>query len=122
MVINKSSNEMKLGLLLKEIFVGLEIVPQYKFLKDRQFKFDFAIPNLKLAFEYEGGIWTKGRHTTGAGYSRDTEKYNLAVFDNWKIFRFTVEDLKIINNKYPYHTLSNTKQFLSNIKNNILLY
>ena len=47
--------------------------------------------------EYEGGVWTKGRHTRGKGYINDTKKYNLAVMNGWKLLRYTVEDTKQVN-------------------------
>lgn len=54
----------------------------------RKWRFDLAYPNLKIAVEVEGGIWIAGRHTRGAGYKSDCEKYNTAVEQGWKVFRF----------------------------------
>ena len=73
---------------------GLE-VPQmeYKFLDQRRFRFDFAWPQLHIAVEVEGGVWTGGRHTRGKGYTRDLEKYNLATLHGWKVYRFTTQDV-----------------------------
>ena len=62
---------------------------EYKFLKDRRFRFDFAWPQSHIAVEIEGGTWSGGRHSRGAGFERDCEKYNLATREHWKVYRFT---------------------------------
>ena len=58
--------------------------------KRRQWRFDFAWPDLWMAVEYEGGIWSGGRHTRGKGFQGDCEKYNEATRLGWRVFRFTV--------------------------------
>ena len=55
----------------------------------RKFHFDYAIEHLKIAIEYEGIISDKSRHTNIVGYTRDTEKYNLAANMGWVVLRFT---------------------------------
>ena len=77
--------------------LGVEHVREYKFLADRRFKFDLAIPEKKIAIEFEGGIWTGGRHTRGKGYANDVKKYNLATMHGWRLLRFTTEDAKGYN-------------------------
>lgn len=44
--------------------------------------------------EVEGGIWSGGRHTRGAGFIKDLEKYNMATKLGWKVFRFTPQQMK----------------------------
>ncbi len=69
---------------------------EYQFAKPRKFRFDYAIPNKKIAIEYEGLNWnphTKSRHLTLTGYSKDCEKYNLAVLNGWKVLRYTAQTL-----------------------------
>jgi len=66
---------------------------EYRFLKKRRFRFDFAWPDRMIAMEVEGGVWSGGRHTRGKGYSRDLEKYNLATLHGWKVYRFTTQDV-----------------------------
>lgn len=53
----------------------------------RKWKFDFAVPKYKIAFEAEGGIWNKGRHINPKGFISDCEKYNSACIQGWKVFR-----------------------------------
>jgi hypothetical protein len=43
-----------------------------------------------LAIEFEGIMSEKSRHTTKTGYSKDTEKYNLAAINDWIVLRYTV--------------------------------
>ncbi len=62
---------------------------EYKFHPIRRWRFDYAWLSSKIAVEIEGGIWIKGRHSRGVGYSKDMEKYNEATRMGWKVFRFT---------------------------------
>lgn len=63
---------------------------EYRFARpERQWRFDFAWPAALVAVEIEGGIWAKGRHTRGSGFTDDCEKYNAAALRGWRVFRFT---------------------------------
>lgn len=53
----------------------------------RDFRFDFAWPDVRLAVEKEGGAFTGGRHTRGGGFTRDIDKYNLAALEGWTVLR-----------------------------------
>lgn len=69
-----------------------EIVPpirEYKFLEDRRFRFDFAYPQFKFAIEVEGGVFTGGRHINPMGFTKDCEKYALALVNGWGVLRVT---------------------------------
>lgn len=67
---------------------------EYRFHDKRKWRFDFAWPEKKVAVEIEGGVWTGGRHTRGAGFIKDTEKYNTAALLGWKVLRFHGEAVK----------------------------
>lgn len=73
---------------------GMPFEVEWKFLTKRKFKFDLAILNFKCAIEYEGLMSKKSRHTTLTGYSKDCEKYNLAVINGWHVFRYTAKNYK----------------------------
>ncbi len=60
-----------------------------RFSQDRQFRFDFSWPDVKVAVEIEGGEYSRGRHTRAAGYQTDCEKYNLAADPGWVVYRYT---------------------------------
>lgn len=62
--------------------------PEYRFHPVRLWRIDFAWPALKLAVELEGGIWTHGRHTRGAGVKADMEKYNALAKMGWVLLRY----------------------------------
>jgi hypothetical protein len=69
--------------------------PEYKFLSNRRFRFDWAWVPYRLALEIDGGVWMKGggRHTRGAGFMRDQEKMNLAALHGWRVFRCTPQTI-----------------------------
>jgi very-short-patch-repair endonuclease len=84
---SKSSLEMLFRLQL----TGFAVSPpeqEFRFHPDRKWRIDFAWPGLKLAVEIEGGIWTGGRHTRGAGVLGDMEKYNALAVAGWRLLRF----------------------------------
>lgn len=67
------------------------LVREYRFDPKRRWRFDFALPAKRVAFEMEGGIWSGGRHTRGAGFIADCEKYNTATLAGWRIIRVTAQ-------------------------------
>lgn len=91
--------------------IKVDIVKEFRFLKNRRFRFDYAIPEYKIAIEQEGGIWTNGRHVRGAGYKRDMEKYSLAAVEGWVVIRRTPQELS------TNETLNLIKRAIQNIDN-----
>jgi very-short-patch-repair endonuclease len=69
--------------------IGLDFEREYRFHKVRKWRFDFAIPDLKIGIECEGGIYSGGRHVRGNGFEADCFKYNQAALDGWRVLRFT---------------------------------
>jgi len=67
----------------------VECVRELKFHPVRKWRFDYAIPSLKIAIEVEGGAFTGGRHTRGKGFIADMEKYNTATSMGWRLIRCT---------------------------------
>ena len=87
---------------ISEIY-GVDVLTEYKFSKNRRFRFDYFISlntllhNVSirgLAIEYEGGVFGAGRHIRPLGFIRDCEKYNLALSLGVPVLRYTVEHLK----------------------------
>lgn len=60
----------------------------------RKWRFDFSIPEIMVAVEYEGVFSEVSRHTTAKGYTGDAEKYNAAQALGWKVLRFTALNYK----------------------------
>lgn len=94
---------------------------EHEFHPVRRWKFDFCWPDKKVAAEIEGQSWGKtvvchqcgvkvlkytkggkpsyvreagGRHTRGAGFESDVEKYNEAARLGWVVLRFTADMIK----------------------------
>lgn len=72
---------------------------ELQFGKPRRWRFDYAWVvehaegETKVALEVEGAVWTRGRHTRGAGFLADIEKYNRATVLGWKVLRCTPDTL-----------------------------
>ena len=66
-----------------------ECAPEHKFHAVRRFKFDYAVPSIRLAVEVNGGEWVNGRHNRGGvGYRNDLTKLNLAMIGGWKVLQY----------------------------------
>lgn len=50
---------------------------------------DFAFTKEKVAVEVQGGSWSGGRHTRGAGYESDRHKGNEAQIRGWLVLEVT---------------------------------
>lgn len=85
----ESALEAEFALQIRAAKLDKGMVREYKFHPLRRWRFDFCWPDHKFSVEVEGGVFTNGRHTRGAGYSADLEKYNEAVMLGWKVLRFT---------------------------------
>ena len=70
--------------LEREIYhlTGLETKREYRFHPTREWRFDFAIPAVRVAIEVEGGVW-----------KRDMEKYNEAAACGWLVIRTIPSEL-----------------------------
>ena len=79
--------------LLYQIHVAglLEPEREYRFAPPRRWRFDLAWEGIKLAVECDGGTWSSGRHTRGAGFAKDCEKLNAAARAGWCVLRYTSE-------------------------------
>lgn len=79
--------------------LGLSLIREYKFHPNRKWAFDFALAcgksdvlggrRLKVGFEIDGGVYSRGRHTRGAGYEEDIRKYTEAMILGWQVIRFS---------------------------------
>lgn len=92
------------------LILNVNHVTEYKFLHDRRFRFDIAIPEKMIAVEFEGGVFSNGRHTRGKGYSNDIKKYNLAVLHGWKLLRYSTADTK--KNNWEFEIANEIKQLI----------
>lgn len=67
---------------------------EFKFHPSRKWRADFALPAAKILVEIDGGVWSGGRHTRGAGFVRDQEKLNAAAVLGYRVLRFTPADCR----------------------------
>lgn len=68
-------------------------VPELQFHPGRRWRFDFAWPSKLLAVEVDGGVFSGGRHTRGAGFIEDQRKLNAAAVLGWRVLRVTPDRL-----------------------------
>jgi very-short-patch-repair endonuclease len=73
--------------------LGVDLEVEFRFHPTRKWRFDYALVEKRIAIEVEGGVWVKGRHTRGAGYIKDMEKYTEAAIRGWCVIRVTPEQL-----------------------------
>jgi hypothetical protein len=66
---------------------------EWRFHGERKWRFDYAWIDAKLALEVEGGAFSGGRHTRGAGFREDIQKYNAAALLGWTVLRTLPENL-----------------------------
>ena len=71
---------------------GVEVVKEHMFHWTRKWRFDYAIPDLKVAIEIDGAVWDYGRHNRPQGYINDMEKLNTAASMGWLVLRITTDD------------------------------
>jgi len=82
---------------------GLSWEREYYFAYPKfKYRFDYAIPSLKVAIEVEGGVYIYGRHNKPAGYEEDCIKYSLAAAMGWTVLRFTTRQIR--RNLFLYPT------------------
>lgn len=83
--------------LLWRVAHGPPLEREVKFHASRRWRADFAHLESRTLIEIEGGIFLPGggRHSRGAGYAKDAEKYLEAVLAGWTVIRLTEKQLEI---------------------------
>lgn len=74
-----------------------EPIREHRFAKEamgRQWRFDLCWPDAMLAVEVDGGAYSGGRHTRGAGFEGDCDKGNAAVELGWRVLHFTGKHIR----------------------------
>lgn len=96
----KRTRQRSNSVQIKDVFTTIcktdlkvECVKEHMFHPKRKWRFDYAIPEHKIALEVEGGVWTGGRHIRAQGFLGDMEKYNTATLMGWRVFRTTPDNL-----------------------------
>ena len=84
---NSLINAKVLKALILEDF-KMNCILEYKFHDTRKWRIDIFIPDLKVAIELDGGVYTHGRHTRPKGFLADIEKYNKISILGLKLLRY----------------------------------
>lgn len=74
-----------------------EIVAEHRFHPTRKWRLDYALVKEKVALEVEGGAYIGGRHTRGAGFVKDLEKYNELARMGWRLARVLPSQLPLMS-------------------------
>lgn len=90
---HKAAKEMLMLTLVSFVPRNL-IETEFRFHPPRRWRWDYAVPSMKLAIEYHGGIYSGGRHVRGIGFEKDREKMNTGQLDGWTILELTEEMVK----------------------------
>lgn len=100
--------ETDLFTLLIRTDLRLDCVKELEFCPGRKWRFDYALPEVKIAVEVEGGTYktrtyrnkdgvlittTGGRHNSATGFLGDMEKYNSATVLGWRLIRVVPAEL-----------------------------
>jgi very-short-patch-repair endonuclease len=85
---SKSAAEATLALQLRAL--GIEFEREVR-VSDRKWRWDFKC--MDVLIDIQGGTWTSGRHSRGAGYQNDCDKANDAVLRGYRVLRFTTADV-----------------------------
>lgn len=77
--------------------LGVKFRPEYRFHPTRLWRFDYLLGECEgqpiVVVEIEGGIYTQGRHSRGAGMQKDMDKYNAATMMGYRVLRFSTQDI-----------------------------
>jgi len=76
-----------------EKLFGGEWWAEWPFHPERKWRFDYARPDLKIAIEVDGGVFTGGRHSGGVGQVKDMEKNNNAQALGWIVYHITPDEM-----------------------------
>lgn len=87
-------NKLMIRQTLETVFGPEMIEAEFRFHPVRRWRFDYAIPQIKLAIEYDGhgGLLQAGgvsRHGSIIGMTQDAEKFNAAIACGWRVLKFT---------------------------------
>lgn len=74
--------------------LGLSFEREFRFHPTRRWRFDFAFPSKRIAVEIDGGIFSGGRHTQGAGFLADLEKFAEALALGWRVLRVAPQHVR----------------------------
>ena len=90
----RSRLELRFELLWRTVD-GPTLQPEFRFHPTRKWRADYAHLESRTLIEVEGGAWVGGRHTRGAGFVADAEKYLEATLAGWRVVRLVGSQLTL---------------------------
>jgi very-short-patch-repair endonuclease len=111
-------NKLTIKQKLETIFGVERVQMEYRFHPVRRWRFDYAVPEIKLAVEYQGhaGFIGKGGasgHSSITGLTGDCEKMNSAQAHGWRVLSFTA--LHFRYNDRAKHKLTEVGESIMNL-------
>ena len=120
------ANKLQIHTTLSQIFGHERVVTEHKFHPIRRWRFDYAIPEIKLAVEYQGHagfipqrkdkdgnlIPVASGHSTIKGLTNDCEKMNSAIGHGWRVLTFTA--LHFSHKERERHKLTSLRDSIMN--------
>lgn len=87
-------NKLTIQRTLETMFGPERVESEYRFHPTRKWRFDYAVPEIRLAVEYNGHAGFVGKagasaHSSVTGITRDAEKLNSAIGCGWRVLQFT---------------------------------
>lgn len=78
--------------------------------------FDFAWPDWKIAVEIQGGAFIRGGHNRGMGQQRDFEKHNHATLEGWRVLFFNTAMIGQVDDNKIYDCVEMAAMLLTDAK------
>lgn len=72
---------------------GDAVVPEFRFHPTRKWRFDFALPDYKVAIEFDGVV-SHSAHTSITNVLNDSSKFNEAALLGWIVIRTNTPNLR----------------------------
>jgi len=110
-------NKLEVLTTLQTIFRAERDLSEHVFHPTRKWRFDYAIPEIKLAVEYNGhggfvGKFGASGHSSIKGITNDAEKMNSAIACGWRVLAFTALHFKY--NDRIKHKLTPVRETIMN--------
>ena len=86
-----NEGEELLALHLAEL--GVAFTRQCAYAVGRKMRADFGLPAERILIEVQGGVYTRQAHSSISGILADNERLNLATINNWRMMRFTPDQI-----------------------------
>jgi very-short-patch-repair endonuclease len=65
-----------------------------RLIEGRLFTWDFVWRAQRVCLEVQGGTWSQGAHSRGAGQARDAKKQALATLAGWRCLAVTTDQIR----------------------------